>query len=83
MKNNIQDKKETANDLYRIHCYTSTLAKLCDHGDSIQLDPAHLQQIFADIAEVTNKAYATVCASDKNYIDRYDVLHKKIPIADK
>ena len=44
-----------ADDLYRIHCYTNTLAKLCSSGNSANaIDPEQLGQIFKDIATVTD-----------------------------
>lgn len=44
-----------ADDLYRIHCYTNTLARLCSSGNSANaIDPDQLEQIFKDIATVTD-----------------------------
>ncbi len=49
-----------ANELYRIHCYADTLAKLCSAGSSVTIAPAQLEQIFEDIAQVTDRATALI-----------------------
>lgn len=50
--------KDAADELYRIHAYTKTLATLCSTGASQNIDPEHLEQIFNDIAAVTDVAAA-------------------------
>ncbi len=47
-----------ANELYRIHCYAKTLTELCNKGSSAVLNPTSLEQIFKDIAAVTDIAAA-------------------------
>lgn len=50
-----------ADELYRIHCYANTLAKLCSTGSSAQsIDPDNLEQIFRDIADVTDRGAASL-----------------------
>ena len=52
---NINDSKTIADELYRIHCYTDTLAKLCSTGGVDKaIEPEQLEQIFKDIADVTD-----------------------------
>ena len=56
---NTHDNKTIADELYRIHCYTDTLAKLCKTGGSDKaIEPEQLEQIFKDIATVTDSATA-------------------------
>ncbi|ALF60303.1 hypothetical protein [Psychrobacter urativorans] len=53
------NNKTVADELYRIHCYAETLAKLCSTSShSNPITPEHLQQIFKDIASVTDIASA-------------------------
>lgn len=55
----INDNEAIADDLYRIHCYTDTLAKLCNSGSEANaINPEHLEHIFKDIAKVTDLAAA-------------------------
>lgn len=49
-----------ADELYRIHCYADTLAKLCATGNSVTINPEQLEQIFSDIAAVTDKGSSTI-----------------------
>lgn len=50
-----------ADQLYRIHCYTITLAKLCRSGSTANaIEPEHLEQIFKDIADVTESGAAAL-----------------------
>ena len=61
----MKDYNTTADDLYRIHCYADTLAKLCATGNSPAIDPEKLEQIFKDIATFTDLgASALYSASD-------------------
>lgn len=54
-----KSNKTVADDLYRIHCYASTLAQLCKYGSSQDaIEPKYLEQIFNDIATVTDDAAA-------------------------
>lgn len=57
----INADKTIADELYRIYCYSKTLATLCSVGGSDNaIDPEQLQQIFEDIAEVTDAGAAAL-----------------------
>lgn len=57
----INKDKTIADELYRIHCYSKTLATLCSTGGSDNaIDPEQLQQIFKDIADVTDVGAAAL-----------------------
>lgn len=56
-----------ADQLYRIHCYANTLAKLCHSGGSDNaINPEQLQQIFKDIADVTDSGAAALYSASEN-----------------
>ncbi|MGO2213735.1 hypothetical protein ACTXJ2_01940 [Psychrobacter alimentarius] len=64
---NIHDNKTIADELYRIHCYSSTLAKLCSAGGSDKaIDPEQLEQIFKDIAKVTDAGASALNSTLEN-----------------
>lgn len=66
---NINNNETIANELYRIHCYCNTLAKLCRTGGSDNaIDPEHLEQIFKDIADVTDEGISALNNTSKNEI---------------
>ena len=51
----ININENVADELYRIHCYTNTLAKLCSTGGADNaIEPEQLERIFKDIAKVTD-----------------------------
>ena len=55
-----------ADDLHRIHCYANTLAKLCAAGGDITIGQDQLEQIFADIANVTDKGASALYSAHDN-----------------
>lgn len=56
-----------ADQLYRIHCYTSTLAKLCSSGSTANaIEPEQLEQIFKDISDVTDSGAAALYNASEN-----------------
>lgn len=64
---NINDNKTIADELYRIHCYSSTLAKLCSTGGSDKaIEPEQLEQIFKDIADVTDAGASVLNNASKS-----------------
>ncbi|CAM3414669.1 hypothetical protein GCM10016272_01470 [Psychrobacter glaciei] len=67
---NIHDNQTIADELYRIHCYSSTLAKLCSTGSSDSaIDPEQLEQIFKDIAEVTDAGASALSKVSENALE--------------
>lgn len=63
----INKDKTIADELYRIHCYSKTLATLCSTGGSDNaIDPEQLEQIFEDIAAVTDVGAAALNNASTN-----------------
>ena len=59
MTNDMKDDiKTVTSELYRIHGYASVLSELCKTGSSANIPIEHLEQVFADIAAVTDSATA-------------------------
>lgn len=61
------ENEAIADNLYRIHCYTNTLAKLCRSGESDNaIEPDQLEQIFKDISDVTDSGAAALYNASEN-----------------
>lgn len=66
-KLSINENKTIADELYRIHCYSKTLATLCSTGGTDNaIDPENLEQIFRDIADVTDAGAAALNNASTN-----------------
>ena len=67
MTTNKDKNLKVANDLYRVHCYTTALAKLCSTGGPDNaIEPEQLEQIFKDIAEVTDAGVSALNNASKS-----------------
>ncbi len=73
--------RQHAEQLYRIHSYSQILADLCSEGQQA-IDVTKLEQVFTDIAKVTEQAYVSMdelIAEQRQvegYLDPYDILAK-------
>ena len=59
MTNDMKDDIQTVtSELYRIHGYAAVLSELCKTGSSANISIENLEQVFADVAAVTDSATA-------------------------